>query len=235
MGGPECASAQESGWIEVHHHLTPLLAESSVECQKLSQTCRMKRIGLFVLALAAGCSPDASPPPRLFFSCGDPVCRGYTGGSGLPRCTSAQVAGASCGAEGPACDPADECNRVLVCSRDDPTRGTGGCPISLAAFKKDIRYLDAREVEHQRDEVLRIPLATWRYRWERDDAPARLGFLIDDLGPAACVRPSGERVDLYGYASMTVAAVQAQQREIDALRREVADLRAAVRAREPRR
>jgi hypothetical protein len=89
----------------------------------------MKRTLPLVLLLAAACGPDASPPPRLFFSCGDPVCRGYTAGSGLPRCTSAQVAGAPCGAEGPACDPADECNRVLVCAAEDPTRQRGGCPI----------------------------------------------------------------------------------------------------------
>ena len=190
----------------------------------------MKRTFLLSLALAAACCNDASPPPRLFLSCGDPVCRGYTGGSGLPRCSSAQQAGASCGAQGPACDPADECNRVLVCSVDDPTAGPVGCPISLAAYKKDIRYLDEAALRRQRDAVLRIPLATWRYRWERADAPARLGFLIDDVGTAACVQPSGERVDLYGYASMTVAAVQAQAREIAALREELAALRAEVRS-----
>jgi hypothetical protein len=172
----------------------------------------------------------ASPPPQLFYSCGDPVCRGYTGGGGLPRCTAAQTEGERCGPEGPACDPADECNRVLVCAREDPTAGPGGCPISLAAAKKDIRYLDAAAVRRQRDAVLRIPLATWRYRWEGDDAPERLGFLIDDVGPAACVQPSGERVDLYGYASMTVAAVQAQALEIAALRAELDALRAEVRA-----
>jgi polyhydroxyalkanoate synthesis regulator phasin len=50
---------------------------------------------------------------------------------------------------------------------------------------------------------------------------------------------SGQRVDLYGYTSMTVAAVQVQAREIevlraeiDALRRQVDRLAAAQRERE---
>ena len=190
----------------------------------------MKRTLLLPLLVAAACSGDASPPPRLFASCGDPVCRGYTGGSGLPRCTSDQRPGASCAREGPLCDPGDDCNRILVCSVLDPTQGQGGCPISRAAFKKDIHYLDDDALRRERDAVLRIPLATWRYRWESADSPERLGFLIDDIAPAACVQPSGDRVDLYGYTSMTVAAVQAQSREIAALRTEVEALRAEVRA-----
>lgn len=38
----------------------------------------------------------------------------------------------------------------------------------------------------------------------------------------------GDAVDLYGYASMAVAAVQTQAREIAALQREVGSLRAAI-------
>lgn len=190
----------------------------------------MKRSLLVAILISGACTGDPSPPPRLFASCGDPVCRGYTGGSGLPLCSAAQQAGASCGPEGPTCDPADDCNRVLVCSVEDPTPGTGGCPISRAAYKKDVRYLDDDALRRERDAVLRIPLARWRYRWEGADAPERLGFLIDDVGPSACVEASGQRVDLYGYTSMTVAAVQAQAREIAALRAELQALRAEVRA-----
>jgi hypothetical protein len=39
---------------------------------------------------------------------------------------------------------------------------------------------------------------------------------------SAAVLPSRDRVDLYGYVSMAVAAIRAQQREIDALKREAA-------------
>ena len=189
----------------------------------------MKRGILIVAAvLAGGCGNDPSPPPRFFFTCGDPVCRGYIPPGNLPACTPAQQAGQMCGPEGQTCDPSDACNRRLLCSREDPTLQPGGCPISLAAWKKDIRYLDEAERQRQHDAVVRLPLATWRYRTEDADAPARLGFLIDDVGSAPCVQPSGQRVDLYGYTSMTVAAVQVQAREIEALRAELAALRREV-------
>lgn len=192
----------------------------------------MKYSRLFLLIVAAaGCANDASPPPRYFFTCGDPVCHGYVrSGSTLP-CTATQQAGQECGTSGLTCDPTDSCNRLLVCSGEDPTRQPGGCPISLAAWKKDIRYLDEAERQRQHDAVVRLPLATWRYRTEDAEAPVRLGFLIDDVGAAPCVQPSGQRVDLYGYTSMAVAALQVQEREIAALRDDLAALRAEVRAR----
>ena len=186
----------------------------------------MKQILLVAAVLAGGCGNDPSPPPRFFFTCGDPVCRGYVRPENVPPCTATQQAGQMCGAEGLTCDPADSCNRRLLCSREDPTQD--GCPISLAAWKKDIRYLDEAERRRQHDAVVRLPLATWRYASEEADAPARLGFLIDDVGRAPCVQPSGQRVDLYGYTSMTVAAVQVQAREIEALRAELATLRREV-------
>ena len=194
---------------------------------------------LLVLAgcLAGACGSEPSPSPRFFFTCGDPVCRGYVRPENVPSCTSAQQAGQACAREGQSCDPADACNRRLLCSREDPTLQPGGCPISLAAWKKDIRYLDDADRQRQHDAVVRMPLATWRYRTEDAEAPVRLGFLIDDIGAAPCVRPSGQRVDLYGFTSMTVAAVQVQAREIEALRGELSELRREVdrlaRARSP--
>jgi hypothetical protein len=185
-------------------------------------------ITFLVTVLAGGCGNDPSPPPRFFFTCGDPVCRGYVRPENVPPCTPSEQAGQMCAPEGQTCDPTDACNRRLLCSREDPTLQPGGCPISLAAWKKDIRYLDEAERQRQHDAVVRMPLATWRYRTEEADAPARLGFLIDDVGSAPCVMPSGQRVDLYGYTSMTVAAVQVQEREIEALRAEIHALRRQV-------
>ncbi len=191
---------------------------------------RDQRMKLLVAAaiLAGGCGNDPSPAPRFFLTCGDPVCHGYVRPENTPPCTAAQQAGQMCGAEGQTCDPSDACNRRLVCSREDPTLQPGGCPISLAAWKKDIRYLDEAERRRQHDAVVRMPLATWRYLTEGAEATARLGFLIDDVGDSPCVRPSGQRVDLYGYTSMTVAAVQVQAREIETLRAELAALRLEV-------
>jgi hypothetical protein len=106
------------------------------------------------------------------------------------------------------------------------------CPISRRSAKTDIRYLTPDDQQRARDELLAVRLAEYRYRPELDPSGARhLGFIIDDLDDATarvCVQPDGEHVDLYGYASLAVAALQAQQREIDELRREIARLRELV-------
>jgi hypothetical protein len=113
----------------------------------------------------------------------------------------------------------------LLCTDSDPAVN---CPISVARFKREIQYMD----RHQRDEMLQhllaTRLATYRYRGEPDSAPPRLGFIIDDQPRSQAVLPGGERVDLYGYTSMAVAAIQAQAAQIDALEREIARLRQQV-------
>jgi protein tyrosine phosphatase (PTP) superfamily phosphohydrolase (DUF442 family) len=70
-----------------------------------------------------------------------------------------------------------------------------------------------------------MPLATWHYRAEDDAAREHLGFIIDDNPESPAVARTGEHVDLYGYTSMAVAAIQAQQKQIAALEAEVAALR----------
>jgi hypothetical protein len=97
----------------------------------------------------------------------------------------------------------------------------GGCPISLARYKRDIHYLDDGEHARVGRDLLDVRLATWRYRADGAGAPTRLGFIIDDVGGGPAVAPDGQSVDLYGYTSMTVAAVQEQARRIDALERQV--------------
>jgi hypothetical protein len=77
-----------------------------------------------------------------------------------------------------------------------------------------------------------MPLATYEYRAAPKAGP-RLGFIIDDVAAAApfAVAADGRHVDVYGYASMAVAALKAQAREIAALKREMEALRREVRAR----
>ena len=102
------------------------------------------------------------------------------------------------------------------------------CPISQREHKKDIAYLG--EVDRQRlsEELLGIPLATYRYTSESKEERAHLGFIIDDIAPSPAVVASGERVDMYGYATMSVATLQIQAREIAALRRELEALQREV-------
>lgn len=161
-----------------------------------------------------------------YATCGDPVCGMPTDDAALADCV-AQKAGDPCSTDGDKCEIAgDDCNTNLVCATSDPEDAPGGCPISQASAKHDIAYLTDGDRERIREDVMTMPLATWKYNKEGRGEKEHLGFIIDDQPSSSpAVRPTGERVDLYGYTSMAVAAIQAQNREIDALRAEVLALR----------
>jgi len=157
-----------------------------------------------------------------YTTCGDPVCSGWRD-KGLPPCDSA--AGGACSSEGASCDPMSACNQVLVCATSDPTLG-GSCPISRREHKTDVDYLTPDQRAAYARQILTTPLATWRYR----AAPERkhLGFIIDDVEPSMSVDSARDQVDLYGYTSMAVAALQQQADQIATLERQLAELRARV-------
>jgi hypothetical protein len=102
----------------------------------------------------------------------------------------------------------------------------GMCPISQRVHKKDITYLSQDDRQRLNDQLMSFPLATYRYKTESDSERPHLGFIIDDVAPSPAVLANGERVDMYGYTTMTVAALQTQARELAALRRQVEDLKA---------
>ncbi len=97
------------------------------------------------------------------------------------------------------------------------------CPISRARFKEDIAYLSEGELRAYHERIVSMPLASYHYRDARDLGP-QLGFIIEDIEPSQAV--SGDRVNLYGYLSMAVAAIKVQQAQIESLQREVKQLRA---------
>jgi hypothetical protein len=115
----------------------------------------------------------------------------------------------------------------------------GYCPISRRAFKRDIERLGPDDLLRLYDELREIQLTTYRYKSDGPAGPRRLGFIIDDLKTSLDdvkppfddvktpfpVDPEGNTVDLYGYMSMAVAALQVQAQEIAALRAEVAALK----------
>lgn len=185
-------------------------------------------LGVLLLGIAECSTEPASPTPSKlswYYSCGDPVCSGYSPDPSMPVCTT-EAAGDPCSTEGDACAvKGDDCNRLLVCAASDPTQQPGGCPISQKALKRDIQYLDAAGLQKYRDELMQVKLATWQYKTAPASTPARLGFLIDDQPLSPSVLPNQKQVDVYGYASMTVAAVQSQEQELKSLRQEVALLR----------
>jgi hypothetical protein len=98
------------------------------------------------------------------------------------------------------------------------------CPISRAKYKTEIEYLSQSDDQKLHDQLLDMPLASYRYKTE-EPGSHHLGFIIDDVGKSPAVDSAGEHVDLYGYTTMAVATLKVQSRQIAELQREVADLR----------
>jgi hypothetical protein len=172
---------------------------------------------------AAGTSP---PVLSWYRSCGSPVCGpGTDGPTGDPLCTTAQQESGSCDTRDVACDPGIGCQVRLLCTDQDPTMLTGGCPISRARYKQDIRYLTQAEQRALAGKLRALPLATYRYRGPSGER-TQLGFVIEDVAPSPSV--AGDHVDLYGFTSMAVATLQQQDAELRAVRAELAALRATV-------
>jgi hypothetical protein len=103
-----------------------------------------------------------------------------------------------------------------------------GIAASRRAVKKDVAYLSEGQVRSLHDELLSFRLASWQYATRGASAARHLGFIIDDVEPSPSIAENGNAVDLYGYASMAVAAVQTQAREIDELKAAVASLQKQV-------
>jgi len=163
------------------------------------------------------------PELKWYRTCGDPVCGQHRPPTdGTPACSD-EVEGKACPAEGDTCYIADDgCNARLLCTTTDPKEQ--GCPISKREAKEEIRYLDAAALREVKDTLMEVRLARWRYKGEPEGPASRLGYVIGDPG-AGPVLPSGERVDLYSFASMAAAAVQVQAAELATLREELAALR----------
>lgn len=162
-----------------------------------------------------------------FQTCGAPVCMAGDmpfDDPNVSNCTKDQTEGAACDTKDQRCDGVASCGASLVCTDTDPTQGPGGCPRSRARYKQDIEYLDARQLGDYHAQLMSLPLASYRYK----NAPAapQLGFIIDDIEPSVAV--AGDHVNMYGYLSMAVAAIQVQAQQIDALQHEVEQLRSQL-------
>jgi hypothetical protein len=164
---------------------------------------------------------------KWYLTCGTPVCTANPApydDPNIPNCTKDQTAGAACNTKDQHCDGVASCGATLVCTDTDPKGGIGGCPISRARYKQEIEYLNEQQLRAYHEQLMSLPLASYRYR-SAPETP-QLGFIIDDIEPSVAV--SGDHVNMYGYLSMAVAAIQVQQRQIESLEQEVARLREQV-------
>ncbi|HEX3344251.1 MAG TPA: hypothetical protein VHS09_06745 [Polyangiaceae bacterium] len=150
------------------------------------------RVGIADAVLPLGCAPVPE-------SCG-----------GNPTCG---CMGCVCGGGAP---PFGGCGSG---NADDPV-GCNTGTVSRRAFKDDVTYVNDEEREALARQALEVRLARYRYKGESPDARRRLGFLIDDQpDPSPAVDTDRTHVDEYGYASMLLATVQEQSKELEALRR----------------
>jgi hypothetical protein len=109
--------------------------------------------------------------------------------------------------------------------------GCGVAPmpcISRRSAKADIDYLNEADLRAVYGSLRDIRLARYRYKTEPAATRRHLGFIIDDDEANPAIAQGGERVDVYSYASMAVAALQVQAKKIEELEREVARLRASL-------
>jgi len=137
--------------------------------------------------------------------------------------------GATCAPEGQRCTYDCEAYGVLggrVCQGGVWVSTQNNCPISSRLAKRQIEYLtDEQATELSRD-VLRTRLATYEYTDPALAGRRHLGFIYEDQSTHPYARnPEISGVDLYGYTSLLLATVQTQQRQIEALQREVRALR----------
>jgi hypothetical protein len=140
--------------------------------------------------------------------------------------------GSACTTEGKTCTYSCGSGGARLCKGGAWYTASGGtCPVSARRAKQDIVYLGAAERARLAAELQGFKLATYKYRDPALGGKRHLGFIVDDVPDSPAVDRDGNQVDLYGYASMLVAAVQAQGEEIARLKAELARLRARLRSR----
>jgi hypothetical protein len=133
--------------------------------------------------------------------------------------------GSACASDGKTCTYACGTGNARTCKTGAWYTANGGaCPVSSRRAKKEIVYLGPSERQRLADDLARFKLATYEYRDPALAGKRHLGFIIEDVPGSPAVDRDGNMVDLYGYASMLVAAVQAQGEEIAKLKAELARL-----------
>ena len=134
----------------------------------------------------------------------------------LPHCR--------CGTTGAGCTAPDLCGAPTSACGVVCCGSAVGCPKSRRAEKRDIEAVSDTDRLRLYDELRGIQLRTYRYKDEPTSAPRRLGFIIDDTRAPEAINGDGNTVNLYGYISMAVAALQTQAKEIEELRAKVRSL-----------
>lgn len=167
-----------------------------------------------------------------------PKCEGKTAGSctGGLTCLSCPAGGPSsnylcstpCKSNAQCTDPTrPKCNQPAtglegICTPNDFPCLWGA--VSTRKAKDDIAYLTDDEIVGLAKQAMAIKLATYKYKND-PSATKKLGYILEDAPKVASSDMSREQVDLYAYASMVLAATQAQEKRLDALEKQVTALK----------
>lgn len=220
---PECAPTRAS--VPEGKACTKTGDAAGTTCSYDGSTCRCSAFCASYPVARPDCDADAGitdnccDRSKIQWNCFD--------GPAFCKAPRARV-GSTCTTEGEKCaltEPGECGQPVLECQKGVWVLPNVGCPISTAKAKREIAYLDGDATSRLHDELMSTRLATYRYK--NGEASRHLGFIIEDMPEgSAAVLASREQVDLYGYASMAVASLQHQQREIDELKAELTRMRA---------
>jgi chaperonin cofactor prefoldin len=89
--------------------------------------------------------------------------------------------------------------------------------ISTRDAKTNISYLDDAAKDSILSSINGLGIAQYRYKTENQTDPLRLGLIAEEA-PAAVLAVGGKGVDVYKLSTYTLAGIQAQQRQIIALK-----------------
>lgn len=192
-------------------------AKATGDCTKMGASCNYD-------GLVCECTNCTQYP---ISGCSGPLTWHCTAPNNETGCPPARPdLGSPCTLEGRACNYGCEKGASRTCTNGawEASSSPGGCPVSLAATKKEVRYLDEETRRALASEALELRLATWRYRDASHGEGPRLGYILDDAPRAPASDMTKGQVDLYAYTSMVLALAQEQEAEIARLQKRVAEL-----------
>jgi hypothetical protein len=148
---------------------------------------------------------------------------------GLNSCASSGIAmGQACADGAPSCYVERDCgggrkavSDFLICAAKRP----GRCfTRSSRRYKDDVSYLSPEQRRVVARQIQELPLARFQYL-DAPQGPRRLGFMTEDALASEFVSADGRTVDLYALQAAAIAAIQEQQRRIEALERRLEQCR----------
>lgn len=233
---PECrasATCTKGTWAIYQARCVPLPTVTCPDTREAAagQSCPTEGAYCVYGDLACQCTNCSTGGP-VDICTGDPTwhCAAPNADANCPA--GIPLLGSACTSEGKSCTYACGTSGARVCEQGAWYAADGGpCPVSSRRAKQGIVYVSRTERQRIAEDLARFKLATYEYRDPALAGRRHLGFIIEDVPGSPAVDRDGNMVDLYGYTSMLVAAVQAQGEEIRRLKLDLARLKRQARQR----